>query len=110
MILLFKPRDKQYIGKGSLPFGSFDDTSKWQPITKYLEKGAVSFPGKTMFRVADREGNLTESYNYDETNRWANRVADGFINKYKIRKGDRVGIYMLNSSEYVISILAIHKT
>jgi hypothetical protein len=62
MILLFKPRDKQYIGKGSLPFGSFDDTSKWQPITKFLEKGAVSFPDKTMFRVADREGNLTESY------------------------------------------------
>ncbi len=110
MILLFKPRDKQYIGKGGLPFGSFDDSTEWQPITTYLEKGAASFPDKTMFRVADREGNLTESYTYDETNKWANRVANGFINKYKIRKGDRIGIYMLNSSEYIISILAIHKT
>ena len=110
MILLFKPRDKQYIGKGGLPFGSFDDTSEWQPITKYLEAGAITFPDKTMFRVADREGSLRESFTYEETNNWANRVADGLIKKYKIKKSDRVGIYMLNSSEYIISILAIHKS
>jgi crotonobetaine/carnitine-CoA ligase len=110
MILLFKPRDSQYVGIGDLPFGSFDDTSKWLPITKYLEQGAVSFPDKTMFRVADRNGSLTESYTYDETNKWANRVANSLITKFNIMKGDRVGIYMLNSSEYITSILAIHKT
>ncbi len=110
MLLLFKPHEKKYIGKGILPFGSFDDTSEWKPITKYLEAGAEMFPEKTMFRVADRDGNLNESFTYEETNKWANRVANGLIKKYKIKKGDRIGIYMLNSSEYIISILAIHKT
>ena len=62
-----------------------------------------------MFRVADREGNLRDSFTYEETNAWANRVANGLIKKYKIKKGDRVGIYMLNSAEYVISIIAVHK-
>ncbi len=56
MKLLFKPRDPKYIGKGTLPFGTFEDTSKWQPLTKYLEKGAEMFPEKTMFKVADRDG------------------------------------------------------
>jgi crotonobetaine/carnitine-CoA ligase len=109
MQLLFRPRDKKYIGEGELPFGTFDDTSRWQPITKYLEEGARKFPDKTMFRVADRQGNLTDSHSYNETNGWANRVANGLIEKYSISKGDRIGIYMLNSSEYIISIIAIHK-
>jgi len=110
MRLLFKPRDKKYIGKGTLPFGTFDETSAWLPVTRYLEGGAKMFPEKTMFRVADRDGNLVESYTYEQTNAWSNRVANGLKDKYGIKKGDRVGIYMLNSSEYVISILAIHKT
>jgi carnitine-CoA ligase len=110
MLLLFKPRDKRYIGKGTLPFGTYDDTSEWLPITKYLEKGAEMFPGKTMFRMADRDGNLNAAFTYEETNQWANRVANGLIKKYKIRKGDGIGIYMLNCSEYIISIIAIHKT
>ncbi|HVY56169.1 MAG TPA: AMP-binding protein, partial [Thermodesulfobacteriota bacterium] len=109
MILLFKPREKEYIGKGNLPFGTYDNTKEWQPITKYLERGAEIFPDKTMFMVADRDGNLRETFTYDETNTWANRVANGLVGKYKIRKGDRVGIYMLNSAEYVISIIAVHK-
>ena len=109
MILLFKPREKEYIGKGNLPFGTYDNTKEWQPITKYLEKGAEIFPDKTMFRVADRDGNLIDTFTYKETNTQANRVANGLINKYKIEKGDRVGIYMLNSAEYVISIIAVHK-
>ncbi|MEQ9618081.1 MAG: AMP-binding protein [Deltaproteobacteria bacterium] len=109
MLLLFKPRDKKYIGEGTLPFGTFDDTGKWKPITRYLEKGAEMFPDKTMFRVADRDGNLVEDYTYKETNNRANQVANGLINDYQIIKGDRVGIYMLNSSEYIVSIIAIHK-
>ena len=110
MRLLFKPRDKKYVGKGTLPFGTFDETSEWLPITRYLEEGAKMFPEKTMFRVADRNGNLNESYTYEETNTWSNRVANGLKDEFGIKKGDRIGIYMLNSSEFVISILAIHKS
>lgn len=109
MRLLFKPRDPKYVGEGTLPFGTFDVTKEWLPITRCLEKGAEMFPDKTMFRVADREGNLKEGYSYKETNRWANRVANGLRRKFGVNKGDKVGIYMLNSSEYVISIIAIHK-
>jgi len=109
MLLLFKPRDQKYIGRGNLPFGSYDDTSEWLPITRYLERGAAEFPDKTMFRVADREGNLVNTHTYRETNEWANRVANGLISDFGVKHGDRVGIYMLNSSEYVVSIIAIHK-
>ncbi len=62
MLLLFKPRDQKYIGEGNLPFGSYDDTSEWLPITRYLEQGASEFPEKTMFRVADRDGNLVNTH------------------------------------------------
>jgi crotonobetaine/carnitine-CoA ligase len=62
-----------------------------------------------MFRVADKDGNLAESYTYKETNDWANRVANGLMQEFKVRKGDKVGMYMLNSSEYVASIIAVHK-
>ncbi|MEE8044713.1 MAG: AMP-binding protein [Thermodesulfobacteriota bacterium] len=110
MKLLFKPRDLKYIGKGTLPFGTFEDTKEWQPLTKYLEKGAEMFPDKSMFRVADRDGNLNNNFTYKETNNWANRIANGLKNDYGINKGERVGIYMLNSPEYVVSILACHKT
>jgi crotonobetaine/carnitine-CoA ligase len=109
MLLLFKPRDRKYVGRGWLPFGSFDDTSKWLPVTRYLEKGAEEFPDKAMFRVADRDGNLVNSHTYRETNEWANRVANGLVSDFGVGHGDRVGIYMLNSSEYVVSIIAIHK-
>lgn len=110
MRLLFKPREKKYVGEGGLPFGTFDETSEWLPLTRYLEEGAKQFPEKTMFRMADRDGNINESYSYEETNSWSNKVANGLKDAFGINKGDRVGIYMLNSSEYVISILAIHKT
>ncbi len=109
MLLLFKPRDSKYMGKGTLPNGTFDDTSEWLPITRYLEKGAENYPDKTMFRVADKDGKLVESYSYGETNKWANRVANGLIQEFGVKKGDKVGMYMINCSEYVASIIAIHK-
>jgi len=28
MLLLFKPRDAKYLGTGTLPFGSFDNTAE----------------------------------------------------------------------------------
>ncbi|MCA9809865.1 MAG: AMP-binding protein, partial [Candidatus Dadabacteria bacterium] len=109
MLLLFKPRDAMYLGEGTLPFGKYEDTSEWQPITKSLEAGAERFPEKTMFRVGNPEGDITESYTYKETNEWANRVANGLKDEFGVKKGDKVGMYMLNCSEYVISIIAIHK-
>ncbi len=109
MQLLFKPRDGVYLGSGDLPFGKFEDTSQWEPITTNLEKGAEMFPDKAMFKVGDRDGNIVESYTYAETNAWANRVANGLAQGFGINKGDKVGMYMLNCSEHVISIIAIHK-
>ncbi|MGH7909041.1 MAG: AMP-binding protein, partial [Thermodesulfobacteriota bacterium] len=109
MRLLFKPRDPKYLGQGTLPFGTFDDTSEWLPITKCLEKGALMFPDKPMFKIADKDGNIVETYSYRETNEWANRVANGLRQRFGVKKGDKVGMYMLNCSEYVVSIIAIHK-
>ncbi len=109
MQLLFRPREAKYQGEGILPFGTLDDTAKWLPITRYLEMGAEKFPDKTMFRMADKDGNLAESYTYMQTNEWANRVSNGLIKEFGVKKGDKVGMYMLNCSEYVASIIAIHK-
>ena len=109
MQLLFKPREATYLGSGDLPFGKFEDTSLWESITRNLERGAESFPEKAMFKVGDRDGNVVESYTYAETNAWANKVANGLSKEFGINKGDKVGMYMLNCSEYVISIIAIHK-
>ena len=109
MRLLFKPRDSQYLGEGTLPFGNFEDSNEWQPITKCLEMGAEQFPDKAMFKVANNDGVVSESYTYKETNEWANRVANGLKDEFGINKGDKVGMYMLNCSEYVASIIAIHK-
>ena len=109
MRLLFKPRDPKYLGQGTLPYGTFDDTSEWLPITKCLEKGALMFPDKPMFKIADKDGNIVETYSYRETNEWANRIANGLRQRFGVKKGDKVGMYMLNCSEYVVSIIAIHK-
>jgi len=109
MRLLFKPRGSKYVGEGTLPFGTFDDTTQWLPITRYLEMGAEQFPDKTLFRVADNDGNIKESFTYKETNEWSNRISNGLMNDHGVKKGDKVGMYMINCSEYVVSIIAIHK-
>lgn len=110
MRLLFKPRDSRYVGTGDLPFDTFDDTAQWQPVTKNLENGAVQFPDKDMFKVGDKDGNVVRSFTYGETNELANKVANGLISDFGVSKGDKVGMYMLNCAEYVLSIIAIHKT
>ena len=110
MRLLFKPRDAKYTGDGDLPFGNFEDTHEWKPVTYYLEQGAEMFPDKPMFKVGDRDGKIVESYTYKETNEWANKIANSLINDFGIKQGDKVGMYMLNRAEYVVSIIGIHKT
>ncbi|MCY4046571.1 MAG: AMP-binding protein [Candidatus Dadabacteria bacterium] len=109
MKLLFRPRDKKYIGGGDLPFGSFDDTGEWLPITKYLEAGAERFGEKTLFAVAGADGEETVSHTYKEANGLANRIAAGLTGGLGVVKGETVGIYMLNRAEFVLSILGIHK-
>jgi len=109
MQLLFRPRDTKFIGEGTLPFGNYDNTNDWEPIYRCLEKGADQFPDKKLFSVANRDGNINESYTYSQSNGWANRIAKGLIEECGVKKGNTVGIYMLNSSEFVVSILAIHK-
>jgi len=71
--------------------------------------GAEQFPDKTLFRVADNDGNIKESFTYKETNEWSNRISNGLINDHGVKRGDKVGMYMINCSEYVASIIAIHK-
>ena len=88
----------------------FEDTHEWKPATYYLEQGAEMFPDKPMFKVGDRDGKIVESYTYKETNEWANKVANSLINDFGIKQGDKVGMYMLNRAEYVVSIIGIHKT
>ncbi len=110
MRLLFKPREAEYTGDGDLPFGNFEDTHEWKPVTYYLEQGAEMFPDKPMFKVGDRDGKIVESYTYKETNEWANKVANSLIKDFGIKQGDKVGMYMLNRAEYVVSIIGIHKT
>ncbi len=110
MRLLFKPRDAKYTGDGDLPFGKLEDTQEWKPVTNFLEQGAEMFPDKPMFKVGDRDGKIVGSWTYKETNEWANKVANSLINDFGIKKGDKVGMYMLNREEYVVSIIGIHKT
>ena len=62
MQLLFKTRSAEYTGEGGLPNGTFDDTSTWKPMTKYLEDGAVNYPDKPMFKIANGEGKVIEPY------------------------------------------------
>lgn len=109
MRLLFRPRDAQYTGEGDLPFGNLENTNEWKPVTNFLEQGAEMFPDKPMFKVGDRDGKVVESYTYKETNEWANKVSNSLINNFGIKKGDKVGMYMLNRAEYVVSIIGIHK-
>ena len=52
MELLFKTRSEEFTGPGSLPNGSLDDTSSWQPMTKYLEAGAENYPEKAIFIIS----------------------------------------------------------
>ena len=98
------------MGTGGLPNGTFKDTSTWKPITKYLEDGAINYPDKAMFKIGNPEGEIVETYSYEETNEKANQIANGLIEKVGVNKGDKVGMYMINCAEFVLSIIAIHKT
>ena len=109
MELFFKPIKNEYLGAGELPNGNFDNTTKWKPLTKYLEDGAKNYPEKLMFKIGDTKGKIIEEYSYTVTNKKANQVANGLI-KFGIKKGDKVGMYMLNCAEFVFSILGTHKT
>ena len=86
MELLFKTRSTEYTGPGGLPNGSLDNTSEWKPMTKYLEIGAENYPEKAMFKIADSDGKVVETYTYKETNDKANQVANGLISKVSIKK------------------------
>ena len=109
MELCFKPIKKEYLGVGTLPNGYFDQINEWKPLTKYLESGAKNYPEKLMFKIGNSDGKIIEEYSYLETNQKSNQVANGLID-FGIKKGDKVGMYMLNCAEFVFSILGTHKT
>tara|TARA_Y100001970_G_scaffold115211_2_gene143594 strand:- start:16470 stop:18194 length:1725 start_codon:yes stop_codon:yes gene_type:complete len=107
--LFFKPIKNEYLGVGTLPNGNFDNINEWKPLTKYLESGAENYPDKLMFKIGSSEGKIIQEYSYKETNEKSNQVANGLI-EIGIKKGDKVGMYMLNCAEFVFSILGTHKT
>ena len=110
MQLFFRPTENKYEGEGILPHGTFNNTNDWNPLIKYLEKGAIEFPDKTMFKMGDGNGKIIEQFTYKETNQRANQIANYLIENCSIQSEDKIGIFMLNSSEFVFSILATHKT
>ncbi|WP_462137999.1 AMP-binding protein [Candidatus Mycalebacterium sp.] len=109
MKLLFRPRDEEYVGRGNLPHGTFDDTGKWVPIFRYLEEGARKFPDKPLFTVGDTDGKAVSEYTYASANGAVNTISNALV-VVGVKKGETVGIYMLNRAEFVLSILAIHKS
>jgi crotonobetaine/carnitine-CoA ligase len=110
MQLFFRPTEKKYEGEGILPHGTFNNTEDWRPLIKYLETGAEEFPNKIMFKMGNGEGKIIEQFTYSETNQKSNQIANYLIEKCLIRSEDKIGIFMLNSSEFVFSILATHKS
>lgn len=110
MKLLFRPRDEKYVGNGDLPHGTFDDTDEWLPVFRYLEEGARRFGDKTLFTVGDADGNPVAEYTYSSANESVNKIANALVGEAGVKKGETAGIYMLNRAEFVLSILAIHKS
>ena len=110
MQLFFRPTENKYEGEGILPHGTFNNTNEWNPLIKYLEKGALEFPDKIMFKMGDGNGKIIEQFTYKETNQKSNQIANYLIENCSINSEDKIGIFMLNSSEFVFSILATHKT
>ena len=101
MQLFFRPTEKKYEGEGILPHGTFNNTEDWRPLIKYLETGAEEFPNKIMFKMGNGEGKIIEQFTYSETNQKSNQIANYLIEKCLIRSEDKIGIFMLNSSEFV---------
>src|SRR5690606_3349405 len=49
-----------------------------------------------------------QEYSYKETNLAANRIANE-LSRLGLRKGDRIGIYMNNTPEYIFTLFAAAK-
>ena len=62
MELLFKTRSTEYTGPGELPNGSLDDTSNWQPMTKYLEAGADAVAAGAFFVYYGKTNSVLLTY------------------------------------------------
>ena len=60
--------------------------------------------------MGDGNGKIIEQFTYEETNQKSNQIANYLIENCSINSEDKIGIFMLNSSEFVFSILATHKT
>ena len=49
----------------------------------------------------------SERWSFDETMRYADALGDALVNRYGVKKGDRVGIAMRNLPEWIVSFAAI---
>ncbi len=72
----------------------------------WLAKWAVYTPG----RLFIREHNRDLSWTYKDFNSRAQSFSEFLIEKYKIKKGDRIAVYSKNSSEHVLLFSACVKT
>jgi len=73
--------------------------------TDWVSKWAKYTP-KRMFL---REHNRDIQWNYFDFNNRTNALSSYLVDQYKIKKGDRIGIYSKNKSEHVVLFLACIK-
>lgn len=73
--------------------------------TDWLSKWAKYTPNRMFLREHQRD----MQWSYSEFNQRTNAFAAYLVDKYKIKKGDRVAIYSKNKSEHVILFLACIK-
>jgi len=71
----------------------------------WLQKWAKYTPNRLFLREYDR--NI--DWNYSNFNNRTNILAHHLIEKYNIKKGDRIAVYSKNNSEYVLLFLACIK-
>jgi fatty-acyl-CoA synthase len=73
--------------------------------TDWLSKWAKFTPNRMFLREHQRD----IQWNYSDFNTRTNALAAYLIDRYKIKKGDRIAIYSKNKSEHVILFLACIK-
>ena len=71
-------------------------------LNNFIETSADRLPDKVALICQDRR------YTYSELDSMSNRIANALIDR-RLKKGDRVGVFLDNSAESVISIFGILK-
>ncbi len=73
-------------------------------IQNLFEKQVLNNPDNVAIKCNDKK------ITYNELNGKANQLANCLINKYNVKPGDNIGVYLHRSEKIIIAILAILKT